>query len=82
MSNSEYYKEWTIYYLTDYEWNKRMDIQNERTKEWRIKTLERMVNILKDRLPKDNPHKKGKVIKLNSKKNTKTSAYENTSDLE
>lgn len=64
MSNSEYYKELTIYRLTDYEWNKRMDIQAEKTKEWGVKTLERMVNILKEKIPQDKIPKMGKVVKL------------------
>ena len=67
MSNSEYYKELTIYHLTDYEWNKRMDIQAEKTKEWGIKTLEGMVNMLKDKLPNGNYNKKGKVVRLGSR---------------
>lgn len=64
MNNSDYYKELAIYHLTDYEWNKRMDIQAEKTKEWRVKTLEGMVNMLKSHLPKDKPGKPGKVVKI------------------
>ncbi|RHV92575.1 hypothetical protein DXA95_12280 [Odoribacter sp. OF09-27XD] len=64
MSNSEYYKELTIYRLTDYEWNKRMDIQAEKTKEWGVKTLERMVNMLKEKIPQDKIPKMGKVVRL------------------
>lgn len=64
MSNIEYYKELTIYHLTDYEWNKRMDIQAEKTKEWGVKTLERMVNMLKEKIPQDKIPKMGKVVRL------------------
>nr|DAV89685.1 MAG TPA: hypothetical protein [Bacteriophage sp.] len=64
MSNIEYYKELTIYRLTDYEWNKRMDIQAEKTKEWGVKTLERMVNMLKEKIPQDKIPKMGKVVRL------------------
>ncbi len=64
MSNSDYYKELTIYHLTDYEWNKRMDIQAEKIKGWGVKTLEGMVNMLKEKLPEDKPSKNGKVVKF------------------
>lgn len=64
MNNSDYYKELAIYHLTDYEWNKRMDIQAEKTKEWGVKTLEGMVNMLKGMLPEDKPRKMGKVVIL------------------
>ena len=64
MSNSDYYKERTIYYLIDYEWNKKMDIQAEKTKERGVKTLEEMVNMLKEKLPKNTPRKMGKVVRI------------------
>lgn len=64
MSNSDYYKELAIYQFTDYEWNKRMDIQAEEIKKSSIRFLEKTVNMLKERLPKEVSNKMGKVVKL------------------
>ncbi|WP_419545766.1 hypothetical protein [Odoribacter laneus] len=41
-----------------------MDIQAEKIKGWGVKTLEGMVNILKEKLPEDKPSKNGKVVKF------------------
>lgn len=64
MSKSEYYKELADYHLTNYELNKKMALQAEEIKEWGIKTLENMVNMLKENLPENMPVKKGKVVRL------------------
>lgn len=64
MSDDRYFHELTVYYLTDYDFHKRLDIQAEEMKKSGIKMLEEMVNLLKAKVPKPNPDKTGKVVKL------------------
>lgn len=64
MKDNEYWKELTIYYFTDYELNKKMDLKAEEIKKSSIRFLEKTVNMLKERLPKEVSNKMGKVVKL------------------
>lgn len=64
MKDNEYWKELTIYHFTNYDLNKKIALQAEEIKEWSVKNLQEMVDMLKSRLPKDKPGKIGKVVKL------------------
>lgn len=64
MKDNEYWKELSIYYFTDYDFHKKMDLQAEEIKEQGVKGLQSMVDMLKSHLPKDKLGKPGKVIKI------------------
>ena len=64
MNDTEYYKELITYYITNYDFDKEMDLKSEQIKASSVKTLQEMVDNLKDMAFKNTPKKMGKVIKL------------------
>lgn len=62
MNKTEYYKELSTYYLTDYDFRKNIDLQTEKLKESTVEMLEKLVNSLKEKVPKHD--KTGKVVRL------------------
>lgn len=60
--NTEYYKELTTYYLTDYDFRKTIDLQTEKLTESTVEMLEKLVNSLREKVP--NQNKLGKIVRL------------------
>lgn len=66
MSNNDYYTELATYWFANYEFHKELDLQAEQIKKSGIEFLEAMINMLKERLPKE---KQGKIVKMNNPQN-------------
>lgn len=64
MNDTEYYKELITYYITNYDFDKEMDLKKEQIKASLVETLQEMVDNLKDMAFKNTQKKMGKVIKL------------------
>ena len=63
MNNTEYYKELITYRITNYDFYKGMDLKEEEIKASMVKSLQEMVDNLKE-IAKTKPIRQGKIIRL------------------